>query len=131
MLRFFRDLSVVQVVRDQVGCPTLTKDLAAATVRIMESNAGKFGVYNYANSGATSWFDFAKEISAQGLRLSLFQEGATVFPIDSGASPRMAIRPKNSVLATDKIVRTFGVPVRPWKDALGEFLSGLKISQSP
>ena len=51
----------VQVVNDQIGQPTNAIDLAELTVRAISKKALP-GVYHGTNSGACSWFEFAKFI---------------------------------------------------------------------
>ena len=60
MVTLARQGKPLKVVSDQVGCPTLTDDLAAATLDLLD--AGATGVWHATNSGQTSWFDFTRAI---------------------------------------------------------------------
>ena len=48
----------LKVVNDQVGSPTYTEDLAAATLDLIERDAT--GIWHLTNCGQTNWFEFAK-----------------------------------------------------------------------
>lgn len=110
-----RELSVVN---DQWGSPTYTKDLAEAIKTLIDFKAE--GIYHIANSGATNWYLFAQEI----LELAGLKE-VKVTPIPSEACGRPAKRPKFSVLDCTKFQRLVGKPLRPWKDALEDYVNSL------
>jgi dTDP-4-dehydrorhamnose reductase len=105
----------IPVVADQRGRPTATPDLAEAIVALMQ--AGATGLYHFANRGEASWFEFASAI----LNLS-GRAGTTAVPIDSSAVARPARRPAYSVLDTSRYEKRTGLPIRPWIDALSEYL---------
>jgi dTDP-4-dehydrorhamnose reductase len=104
------------VVDDQLGRPTATTDLSEALLALLEQ--GAVGIYHFANRGAVSWFEFAREIVA----LSGHPE-VEVAPIDSSTLARPARRPACSVLDTGKYERVTGRPVRHFREPLSEYLS--------
>jgi len=108
------------VVDDQRGRPTATTDLSEAVLALLES--GAVGVYHFANRGAVTWFDFAREIVAL-----LGRPDVAVAPIDSATLARPAQRPANSVLDTGKYERVTGRPIRHYREPLAEYLSGREI----
>lgn len=122
MLRLMKERESLNIVADQKGRPTYAKDLALATMGIVESlNDGKAiaGIFHYANTGETTWFDFAAKIKQiAGLSCSLN-------PIDSAAFPTPAKRPNYSVLNTDKIDSVLSTPIRNWEEALKECMNAL------
>src|SRR6185437_8910838 len=59
MLRLGAERNEVSVVADQLGCPTYTEHLAAATADVVEL---PFGTYHVAASGECTWADFAEAI---------------------------------------------------------------------
>jgi len=106
----------LRVVEDQVGSPTYTEDLAASLEQIIER--GAIGIYHVSNQGACSRFDFAQEILRQaGL------DPTQVEPILTSASDRPARRPKNSRLASARLVAEKLPLLRSWQDALGRYLA--------
>ncbi|MFM6995381.1 MAG: dTDP-4-dehydrorhamnose reductase [Sediminibacterium sp.] len=115
MLRLMKEKESLNIVADQKGRPTYARDLAKATMQMVQLlNAGMpiKGIFHYANQGETTWFDFAAKIkSIAGL-------SCTLNPIDSAAFPTPAKRPKYSVLSTQKIESLLNAPIPNWDDAL-------------
>ena len=112
MLRLAGSHPTVEVVTDQLGQPTWTRDLAAQIRLLVESDAPA-GIYHGTNSGQCSWFEFTKAIYSE---LGLDPE--RVRPTDSGAFVRPAPRPAYSVLGHDRWAAV-GLPeMRDWRDAL-------------
>ena len=100
----------IQVVSDEVNSVTYAPDLAAATRGLLESQPPP-GIYHAANSGSASWFDFAGEI------FRLAGKNVRLVPVPSTQFPRKAARPPKAVLLNTKLP-----PLRPWQEALAEFL---------
>ncbi len=106
-----KEKKVLRVVDDQFGSPTYTKDLA---LKLKEVTALPFGSYHITNSGSVSWFGFAKQI------IKLLNIDAKVIPIKSDEINRPAKRPRYSILLNTKLS-----PLRPWNEALAEYLEVL------
>lgn len=112
ILRLAGERDTVSVVTDQIGQPTWSRDLAAAIVRLLDTEA-PFGIYHGTNAGEASWFDFAREIFAEsGL------DPERVQPTDSSAFTRPAPRPAYSVLGHAAWATARLPAPRPWRDAL-------------
>lgn len=110
---------VLKVVDDQRGSPTYTKDLAQALLGLVTSgDISGSSVYHVSNAGDSSWYEFAKEI------VSLVKDARDVIvkPIKSSELGRAATRPKYSVLDTEKFEKYTGCRMRPWKEALREYI---------
>ena len=121
MLRLARERSELRVVDDQVGAPTWCRSLAEMTAQILAQlqrpgqAAGEVsGIYHMTSSGSVSWHGFTDEI----LRNSGIQPLPQLHPIPSSGYPTPARRPRNSVLANDKLLRTFGLSAGEWQDNL-------------
>jgi dTDP-4-dehydrorhamnose reductase len=117
MLKAARGGRSLQVVNDQVGSPTYTFDLAAATLDLLDRGAS--GIYHVTNAGQTTWFEFAKAIFEEwGLN-------ADVTPINSAqwkaTKPDSATRPAYSVLDLGPLEKVLGRPMRLWREALREY----------
>lgn len=99
----------LQVVDDQIGQPTWTRDLAEYILSLVENDAPS-GVYHGTSSGQCSWFEFAQEVCfSAGL-------GDIVTPVPSAAYPRSARRPAWSVL-DHSAHEALGVPsIGPWRE---------------
>jgi dTDP-4-dehydrorhamnose reductase len=114
ILKIAQEKENIEVVNDQIGSPTYTIDLAEAIHKIIQSD--NFGMYHISNSGICSWFDFATEIIKQaGLNNK-------VIPITSEQLQRGAKRPKFSALNNHHYIKTFNHFLRPWREALADYL---------
>ena len=108
----------LEVVDDQVGSPTFTKDLAEAMLQLLHADAR--GVVHITNSGTCSWFEFAQEILRHAGRTSV-----RVIPVSSAAHPRVARRPAYSVLSQSHLAK-FGITMRNWKETIPVYLMDLR-----
>jgi len=116
ILRQAKEKKVLSIVNDQIGSPTYTVDLSRAIVLLIRKKAS--GIFHVTNSDICSWYDFGQAI----LRLSEMEE-VKVLPISSGELNRKAARPSYSVLSTEKFKQEIGIKLRPWSEALKDFLS--------
>lgn len=106
--------SELRVVDDQRGSPTYTDDLAAAIQRLI---GGDFsGVYHVCNTGVCSWYEFALQIVHQSGKKT------RVVPISSEALSRAATRPAFSALDCTRYETDTGHRMRPWQEALRDYL---------
>ena len=114
MLRLMKEKDSINVVNDQLGCPTYAADLAMAIMQKIKSKKSKEnpGIYHYTNAGTTNWYEFAVAIK------NLTGSKCVVNPISTAQYPTAATRPAYSVLDTTKIKETFGVAVPDWEDSL-------------
>ena len=112
MLRLMKERESISVVGDQYGSPTYAADLAEVILQIATKPNKSPGIYHYSNEGNISWFDFAVAIRDNaGL-------SCQVQNIDTASYPTPAKRPHYSVMSKEKIVSTFGISLKPWKDSL-------------
>lgn len=109
-----RDRGVAEVVNDQRGSPTYTKDLAEPIKLLIEKN--RAGIYHIANAGSCTWFDFAQEI------FSSLHIDVVLKPITSEQLNRKANRPRYSVFDCSKLYRDTGHRMRTWQEALHDYL---------
>ena len=113
MLRLGGERDQLSIVSDQVGSPTYAADLAAAALALVEAKAEP-GVYNFANSGVCSWYDFAHAI------FEMSGTDCALKPIRTEQYPTPAKRPSYSVLDSTKISEVRGATPRNWREALRE-----------
>lgn len=117
MLRLSESHSELTVVNDQIGTPTCTKDLAAAIIRLIKTEA--YGIYHGTCEGVCSWYDFACEIFKQS------HIDINVRPVTTEEYGNKTPRPAYSVLENAGLEK-LGINVfRPWKEALAGYLSWL------
>ncbi|HEY1357734.1 MAG TPA: dTDP-4-dehydrorhamnose reductase [Thermoleophilaceae bacterium] len=113
MLRLGAEREELNVVDDQVGCPTWTGHLATGLLEIAAS--GDHGIRHLAGAGETSWCGFAREIFTRA------GVDCDVRPITTAEYPLPATRPANSVLRS-----TRGFELPPWQEGLERYLSERK-----
>jgi dTDP-4-dehydrorhamnose reductase len=119
MINKARTEGIVRVVTDQVLSPTYTADLARKTKELIEHDAT--GLFHLTNAGECSWFEFA-----QGA-LEIAGVKAKMEPISTGQLQQRARRPPYSALATARLEEVGLSPLRPWKEALGDYLHTKRV----
>ena len=117
-----KERETLNVVSDQVGCPTYAADLASAIMQIVSSGKAfdNTGIYHYSNQGVISWYQFAvaiKEIS---------ESSCAVNPINTESYPTPAKRPAYSVMDTSAIQHVFNISIPQWKESLMKCMQLLK-----
>lgn len=115
MMRLLVEREQLNVVSDQIGCPTYAADLARVIMKFVEkrSGGGEFsGIYNYSNYGITSWYQFAQFIKDR------IGSNCSLQPVPTAQYPSPARRPLYSVLDTSKIANELGVEIPFWKDSV-------------
>ena len=116
MLNVGKTHDTVRVVKDQIGTPTYTYDLARLLIDMVETD--KYGYYHVTNEGGyISWYDFTCEIYRQA------GYDTKVIPVTTeeyGMSK--AARPFNSRLDRSKLVKNGFTPLPTWQDALSRYL---------
>lgn len=110
MLELSQKTATIKAINDETNSLTYAPDLALA-VKNLIADGKPYGIYHLVNSGQASWFELAREI------FSIAGKKITVEPVPSTAFPRTASRPKKSALINTKLD-----PLRPWQEALKEFL---------
>lgn len=126
MVELARQGKPLRVVNDQVGCPTYTRDLAAAMVDVAQHDAA--GIFHCTNSGPTNWYEFAAETLRQfGLQADL---APTTTADYLKTRPQQAIRPLYSVLDCRSLEAAIGRSLRPWQSALKDFVASVQESGS-
>jgi dTDP-4-dehydrorhamnose reductase len=123
MIRLMKERDSLNIVGDQQGRPTYARDLATASIQILNAlNLGLpiKGIYHFANTGETTWFDFAQKIKElAGLE-------CTLTSINSDQFPTPAKRPNYSVLDTQKIEKELNLHIPHWELALSDCILQLK-----
>jgi dTDP-4-dehydrorhamnose reductase len=114
MLTRARETGQLKMVADQRLQPTFTTDLAAALVDALRRDAR--GVVHLTNSGACSWLEFTQAIVENaGLDVP-------IEPVETVIGPDGVDRPLNGVLARPRADELGLVPLRPWREALDDYM---------
>ena len=140
ILRLATQREELRIVRDQIGAPTLSREIARATTNILaqicDAERGPFsladvsGIYHMTAGGETSWCDFAKAILEEAAMASSTTPWLTaatgnlpllarrVIPISTDEYPTPARRPAYSVLSNARLTRTFSLRLPDWRNQL-------------
>jgi dTDP-4-dehydrorhamnose reductase len=105
---------VRKVVDEETTRLTYAPDLARKTKEIIDAKK-PFGIYHVTNNGCCSWYEAAVELYKQA------KIKTEIIPVTRSEFPTSAKRPLYSVLLNTKLN-----PMRDWKDALKEYLKGIK-----
>jgi dTDP-4-dehydrorhamnose reductase len=134
MLRLGGEREEIRVVADQIGTPTWAKDIASTISSIIQINESSNnmqninGIYNYTNSGVSSWYDFAVAIFEEAENLGFPLKVQRIIPITTAEYPTPANRPAYSVLSGTKISTILGTHAPHWRQSLREMLKELIIN---
>ena len=120
MLNVGKKYDTVRVVKDQIGTPTYTYDLARLLVDMNETE--KYGYYHATNEGGyISWYDFTCDIYKQaGLNTKIIPVTTEEYGLSK------ASRPFNSRLDKQKLREKGFVPLPTWQDALRRYLKEIE-----
>ncbi|MGI9384648.1 MAG: dTDP-4-dehydrorhamnose reductase [Methyloligellaceae bacterium] len=128
MLGLATERSKIDVVGDQVGCPTYALHLAEAILDIAAQiasgrNAAPWGTYHAASAGGVSWFEFAKQVFDVSGRLG--GPTAEIRSITTAEYATSAPRLSNARLDSSRLKQAFGVQLPAWTEGLEDCLRRL------
>ena len=128
MLRLGADSDELNIVGDQIGCPTYAQDIAKSIVSILcflDLKSLSSGIYHYCGDEPCSWYDFARaiflEAEVRGLKTPTY-----VTSIATADYPTLAVRPAYSVLDCSKIERRFDVTRSNLRDGINIVIDRLQ-----
>jgi dTDP-4-dehydrorhamnose reductase len=108
----------LQGVEDEIASPTYAPELGPALARLAQT--GRYGTYHLTNEGACSRLEFMRAIlAAAGVDRPL-----TAVPLASFQRPSRP--PAQSALANHRAAQ-LGIRLRPWQEALAEYVPTLKV----
>jgi dTDP-4-dehydrorhamnose reductase len=120
MLKLGAEREQIEVVTDQIGCPTWTGHLAPALVACAAADGT--GIFHAVGGGRCSWFDLASET------ISLASLECKVEPTTTESFPRPAPRPAFSVLGSERGDETIVLP--DWHEGLRGYLAAAGVIDS-
>jgi dTDP-4-dehydrorhamnose reductase len=139
MLRLAAEREELRVVRDQIGAPTWSREIARGTAAVLAEIAEQGArfkqlrqTYHMTAGGQGSWFNFAETIVGEARRAPAhvsWIDSATkgqglkvqrITPISTAEYATPARRPAYSVLSNAKLAKDFGVTLPPWREQLKE-----------
>ncbi len=119
MLQLGDERGAVAVVDDEISKPTYGPDLAAALWQLAQTEA--YGLYHLSNEGPASRLEFAQEIFRQAGR-----DRVKVTPSKLADFPRPTPPLYQSALHNFAAATNLGIRLRPWQEALEEYLRTFK-----
>jgi dTDP-4-dehydrorhamnose reductase len=149
ILRLATEKEELRIVQDQIGAPTSSQEIAAATVKVLAqirtpaANVRQWpeikGIYQMTAGGETNWYEFTKlilELAASQSRPEAWFAAATrgrplmtrrIVPIATVEYPTPARRPLYSVLSNKRLNREFGVKLPDWEAQLRSIFRGNEV----
>lgn len=118
MIKLSEKHEELNIINDQVGSPTFTKDLSSLIYDMALTE--KYGVYHVTNEGFCSWYEFANEIF-NNLDIDI-----KLNKITSAEYPTAATRPLNSKMSKNKLIENDFRLLPCWKTSLKVYLQTLK-----
>ena len=125
MLKLHQTRKEINVVSDQISCPTSTKTLAEACWRViklkMEGNIYNFNfmpILHWSDNGIASWYDIAVAIGEISAKNGLVNLPAFVNPIKSENYPTKAKRPNFSLLDCSSSKEFLNFKGEYWRNSL-------------
>jgi dTDP-4-dehydrorhamnose reductase len=130
MLNVGKNHDVLSVVKDQIGTPTYTYDLARLLVDMIETE--KYGYYHATNEGGyISWYEFAEAIFAEAAAMGHEEYDAQHLTVKAVTTEEYGIskakRPFNSRLDKSKLAANGFEPLPTWQDALHRYLREIEF----
>jgi dTDP-4-dehydrorhamnose reductase len=118
-----KEQSQLMMVADQRLQPTFTADLARALIDAVNADAS--GLLHLTASGACSWFEFTEAI------MELAGIDVPIEPVQTTIGPGQPDRPLNGVLARPRADALGLAPLRPWREALADYMdvAGLRAAR--
>ncbi len=127
MQRLARERDELSIVGDQYGCPTATRALSYALIKIARTaidNAGPWGTYHYSCAPPTNWYEFAKVIIAETKQYETLKV-KNIKSISTQEYPTPAQRPVNSIMDCRKIKKDYAIEQVSWKEELKQVVQEL------
>lgn len=122
MLNLAQERTELNVVDDQYGSPTSTKEICRAIDAVVKNlSKENSGVYHFSGTGRTTWKDFTDEIFSQA-KIAIRVNG-----VPSTAWKTKVTRPQDTYMSSEKFVRIFDYRPLHWKQALKEIMGERKI----
>ena len=112
----------VKAVADKWSSPSYTADIGVALKALMDPGAPG-GIYHVCNTGICTWLDWAAEAIAVAEDAGVLGSGHRVEPLRlSDISAMVARRPVHSSMTCGRIEALLGRPMRPWQDAVADYV---------
>lgn len=123
------DKEELNIVMDQIGCPTYAMHLAN-TILVIINNLTEDSlnqVYHYAGDSSCSWAEFANYIFNEAYIQKAIKRKPKIIEVETRYFKMPADRPKNSKLNSNKLLKVFNIKPSNWKKGVQESIAALMI----
>ena len=120
MIKLGSSKDSLDIINDQIGCPTYAQDLASAFRSILgrvEDKNLNSGIFNFCGEPQCSWYDFAL-IIFQEARFFGIDTPKTINPVKTSDYYQAAKRPAYSILDCSKIMNVLEIDPSNWRDGV-------------
>ncbi len=118
LLQMLQEKEEIYLTDDYWNLPTFVSDLADAIYKMLNAS----GIYHFANRGAANKYEFGLAMREEAEAAGIPVLARRIGPVSGATFPSIASRPVYSVFDISKIERELGAPIRPWREALREYL---------
>ncbi len=128
MLKSHSEKETLKVVSDQIGCPTSARELAKVCWKIVKLKKKKNlpFILHWCDSGVASWFDIAVAVGEIAKELEINTKESIVLPLKTSEYPKLAQRPKYSLLNNHNTSNLLDVHPIHWRKNLRNILIEFK-----
>ena len=120
----------IEAADDRQGCPTSAVDVGRVILAIIKQlrvGADAWGTYHYCGAEVTTRYRFTEAILAGAGQYESLKT-STLVPVPSRALNFEVERPASSVLKCKKLLSTFGIRQRPWRNELMAVLREIYVT---
>lgn len=124
MLRLGGERKELNIIGDQIGCPTYAQDIAKAIILMISNidlNNSDSGIFHFTGDKPCSWHEFALAIFEESKSLGI-NVPEYVNSIQTSDFPTSATRPSYSVLDCRKIKNTFNINPSNWRHGMKDVI---------
>ena len=131
ILNLAKTKNKIEIIDDQIGCPTSARDIALAIVTSINSfydakNQNK--IFHFSGDQECSWYEFAKLIVRAGSENGLIKNLPKLEPIKTYQfKSNIASRPKYSALNSEEFYKSFNVSPCKLKESISKTIKELSI----
>jgi dTDP-4-dehydrorhamnose reductase len=129
MLKIGKNLDNINIVSDEIGCPTYAQDVALCISAIVKHSSSKdipYGIYHFTGNQICSWYDFANIIFKKAKNIGIITP-KNITPIQSSKYLTAAKRPQYSVLDSSKFINTFGYSASKLEVSIAKVLDKIYV----
>ncbi len=129
LLKLAQQSEQIELSDNRKMCPTSACDIASVLLAMVRQSryAPLWGTFHYCSSEPTSLFKFAEVVVAEARQY----EAINVEEINSSASSEMntLFAESSPIITSKKLLYTFGIKPKPWRQALSRILKKRYTSQ--